>query len=71
MLGIDLQDTKDETLALYANKHEFISALRDYRKAAKLASTYGAGWLENGSYQDGLIYASWRQLRAATSRMAC
>jgi DNA polymerase I len=27
--------------------------------------------LESGYYQDGRIYASWRQLRAATGRMAC
>jgi hypothetical protein len=26
---------------------------------------------ENGYHQDGRIYASWRQLRAATGRMAC
>jgi DNA polymerase I len=71
LLGLDLPNTKDETLALYAKEHEFISALRDYRKAAKLASTYGAGWLENGYHSDGRIYASWRQLRAATGRMAC
>jgi hypothetical protein len=48
LLGIDLPDTIDETLVLYAIEHEFIAALRDYRTAAKLASTYGAGWLENG-----------------------
>jgi DNA polymerase-1 len=71
LLGVDLPDTRDETLALYAKEHEFISALRDYRKAAKLASTYGAAWLENGYHEDGRIYASWRQLRAATGRMAC
>jgi hypothetical protein len=66
LLGVDLSNTKDETVALCADKHEFISALRDYRKATKLASTYGAAWLENGYYSDGRIYASWRQLRAAT-----
>jgi DNA polymerase-1 len=71
LLGVDLPDTKDETLALYADEHDFIAALRDYRKASKLASTYGAGWLESGHYRDGRIYASWRQLRAATGRMAC
>jgi DNA polymerase-1 len=71
LLGVDLPDTKGETLALYAKEHGFIAALRDYRKASKLASTYGAGWLESGRYQDGRIYASWRQLRAATGRMAC
>jgi 3'-5' exonuclease/DNA polymerase family A len=71
LLGVDLPNTRDETLALYAKEHEFISALRSYRKAAKLASTYGAAWLENGYHEDGRIYASWRQLRAATGRMAC
>jgi DNA polymerase-1 len=71
LVGVDLPNTRDETLALYAEEHEFISALRNYRKALKLASTYGAGWLENGYCSDGRIYASWRQLRAATGRMAC
>jgi DNA polymerase-1 len=71
LLGIGLPDTKDETLALYAKEHTFIATLRDYRKASKLASTYGAAWLENGYHKDGRIYASWRQLRAATGRMAC
>jgi len=71
LLGVDLPNTRDETLALYAKEHGFISALRNYRKASKLASTYGAGWLENGYHKDGRIYAFWRQLRAATGRMAC
>jgi DNA polymerase I len=71
LLGVDLPDTRDETLALYAKEHEFIAALRNYRKVSKLASTYGAAWLENGYQKDGRIYASWRQVRAATGRMAC
>src|SRR5215211_1658371 len=71
LLGVDLPNTKDETLALYAREHDFISALREYRKTAKLASTYGAGWLENGYHDNERIYASWRQMRAATGRMAC
>jgi DNA polymerase-1 len=58
LLGVDLPDTRDETLALYAYEHMFISALRDYRKAAKLASTYGAEWLEKGCHRDSRIYAS-------------
>jgi len=71
LLGIDLPDTRDETLALYAKEHQFIATLRNYRKASKLASTYGAAWLENGYHADGRICASWRQLRAATGRMSC
>jgi DNA polymerase I len=71
LLSVDLPDTKDETLAFFAKEHAFIAALRNYRKASKLASAYGAGWLESGCHEDGRIYASWRQLRAATGRMAC
>jgi DNA polymerase-1 len=71
LLGVDLPDSRDETLVLYAKEHQFIATLRDYRKASKLTSTYGAGWLENGRHKDGRIHASWRQLRAATGRMAC
>jgi DNA polymerase I-like protein with 3'-5' exonuclease and polymerase domains len=44
LLGVDLPDTRDETLARFAKEHNFIATLRDYRKASKLASTYGAGW---------------------------
>lgn len=47
-LGIDLPATRDKTLALCAKEHGFIGALRGYRKASKLAITYGAGWLERG-----------------------
>lgn len=71
MLKVNLPDTRDETLALHAKEHRFIATLREYRKAAKLANTYGVGWLENGYHESGRIYASWRQLRAATGRMAC
>jgi DNA polymerase-1 len=71
LLGVDLPNTRDETLALHAREHEFVATLREYRRASKLASTYGAGWLESGYHHDGRIYASWRQLRAATGRMAC
>jgi hypothetical protein len=42
LLGIDLLNTRDETRTLYADEHELIFALRNYYKAAKLASTYGA-----------------------------
>jgi hypothetical protein len=37
LLGVDLPLTRDETLALYSNDNNFVAALRDYRKASKLA----------------------------------
>jgi hypothetical protein len=59
LLSVDLPNTRDETLALYAKEHKLIATLRGYRKASKLASTYGAEWLEKGYHRDGRIYASW------------
>jgi len=44
-------------------------AVRD--KLSALNDTYSAAWLESGYYHNGRIYASWRQVRAATGRMAC
>jgi DNA polymerase-1 len=71
--GIHPLDTRDETLAQY--DHEFAGLLRDYRKKSKLASSYGEKWLhrKDGSRQvvDDRIYPSWKQIGAATGRMAC
>lgn len=71
--GIHPPDTRDETLAQY--DHEFVGLLREYRKKSKLASSYGEKWLHNkdGSRRvvDDRIYPSWKQIGAATGRMAC
>jgi DNA polymerase-1 len=71
--GIHPPDTRDETLAQY--DHEFVGLLREYRKKSKLASSYGEKWLhhKDGSRRvvDDRIYPSWKQIGAATGRMAC
>jgi DNA polymerase-1 len=66
LLDIKLDDTKEETLSL---RSPLASALLSYKKIAKLTSTYGPSLLEK--VEDGRIYASWRQIGAATGRMAC
>ena len=71
--GIHPPDTKDETLAQY--DHEFVGLVREYRKKSKLASSYGERWLhrKDGSRRvvDNRIYPNWKQIGAATGRMAC
>jgi DNA polymerase-1 len=67
-VGCDLADTHDSTLA--ALDHSLATALREYRAAKKLATTYGSGWLKDG-YVDGRVYARWWQLGAGSGRMAC
>ncbi len=74
--GIELPDTKDETLSRYASDSELIRLLREYRAAKKLASTYGAEWLDGKNsgtsrLNEGRVYPSWWQVGAATGRMAC
>jgi DNA polymerase-1 len=68
LLGIVLSDTKGETLSRCA--HPLAKDLLEYRKAAKLLSTYGEKLLEKVE-ADGRIRGSWWQIGAGTGRMAC
>ena len=67
LLGITLPDTKEETLSRC--DHPLAKALLEYRRVAKVVSTYGEKLLEK--VVDGRIYASWWQIGAGTGRMAC
>lgn len=67
LLGIDLPDTKEETLSRY--NHSLAKALLKYRRATKLVNTYGRKLLEK--VEDSRIYASWWQIGAGTGRMSC
>jgi DNA polymerase-1 len=73
MLGFPVEDTRDETLARL--DHPFVRLLRDYRKKTGIASRHGEKWLlaKDGSARviDGRLYPSWKQIGAATGRMAC
>jgi DNA polymerase-1 len=65
--GIDLPDTTDDTLA--GIDHPLAWALREYRTASKLATTYGPDWIK-GAYHQGRLYAGWRQVGCVTGRMS-
>jgi hypothetical protein len=65
LLGVELPDTKEETLARCS--HPLAKALLDYRKAAKVLSTYGEKLLEKVR-EDGRIYPSWWQIGAKPLR---
>ncbi|MCM8746784.1 DNA polymerase [Thermomicrobium sp. CFH 73360] len=67
-LGLALEDTQDETLALL--DHPVAAALRRYRKAAKYASSYPRDWATVHPVT-GRVHPDWRQLGAATGRMSC
>ena len=73
MLGISVDDTKDETLARL--DHPFVRLLREYKKKNGVATRYGKKWLysEDGNARviDGRLYPRWKQIGTATGRMAC
>ncbi|MFO0809300.1 MAG: DNA polymerase [Gemmataceae bacterium] len=67
-VGCPVESTADDALA--ALDHAVPKLLREYRAAAKLATTYGKPWLKNVA-ADGRVYAKWWQAATATGRMSC
>ena len=67
-LGVTLDSTDDDALA--AVNHPLAALVREYRSAAKLASTYGPKWYAKALH-DGRVYAGWRQIGCDSGRMAC
>jgi DNA polymerase-1 len=68
LLGVDLPNTKEETLSRRDNP--LARTLLEYRKTSKVLGTYGPSLLEKVK-EDSRIYASWWQIGAGTGRMAC
>jgi DNA polymerase-1 len=68
LVGCPVEDTADETLARL--DHPLATLLRQYRDARKRCTTYGAAWLDHVA-PSGRVYATWRQLGAASGRMSC
>ena len=68
--GLELSDTREETLAYYRD-HPLVAKLLAYREAAKRSRAYGLDWLRFIHPLTGRIHADWRQIGAASGRMAC
>jgi DNA polymerase-1 len=68
--GLDLPDTREDTLAGY-REHPLVAKLLRYREAAKRVSTYGKEWAKHLNPATGRIHPSWQQVGAETGRMAC
>ena len=73
ILGVSADNTRDETLAGLDNP--FVRLLREYRKKNGVATRHGKKWLysKDGTERviDERLYPSWKQIGAATGRMAC
>jgi DNA polymerase-1 len=72
ILGECLENTSESELLKHVNEHPFFSALLDYRKLKKRATTYGEGWFKD-AYDEtrGRVRPGWRQIGSSTGRFAC
>jgi DNA polymerase-1 len=72
-LGFPVEHTREETLARL--DHPFVRLLREYKKKNGISTRHGEKWLlaKDGAKRviDGRLYPSWKQIGAATGRMAC
>lgn len=69
-LGIDLPDTRSWRLAPYADSVPAVAALLAWRKAERLATTYGWTWLDEHVGADGRLRGGWVAADAAAGRMS-
>ena len=70
-LGIEIDNTKKETLLAVQETYPIIPKILAYREANKSVSTYGAEFLNHLHPITGRIHASFRQIGADTGRMSC
>ena len=70
-LGIEVDDTRYETLERHQSKHSVVPLILKHREAAKKLSTYGDKWSKHVHPATERIHADWKQIGAATGRMSC
>lgn len=67
-LGIDVPDTRSWRLEPH-RRHPFVDALLTWRKAERLATTYGFGWLDQHLGADGRLRGEWSAADGGAGRM--
>jgi DNA polymerase-1 len=67
--GIDVPDTRAWRLEEYRDRSPLVAALLDWRKAERVATTYGYAWLDEHLGADGRLRGSWTASDGAAGRM--
>jgi DNA polymerase-1 len=67
--GIDVPDTRAWRLEQYKDAHPLVAALLEWRKAERIATTYGYGWLDAYLGPDGRLRGAWTGSDGAAGRM--
>lgn len=69
-IGFELEDTGEDTLKKFVDKHPVFPLLLEYRGYSKIGSAYGSKFLAKISQVTGRIHANFDQLQADTGRMS-
>ena len=68
-VGVDVPDTRAWRLEPYRDVHPLVEALLTWRKAERVATTYGWGWLDGHVGSDGRLRGAWSGSDGAAGRM--
>ena len=68
-LGIDVPDTRAWRLEQLRDVHPAVDALLHWRKAERIATTFGYGWLDTHVRADGRLRGEWSGSDGAAGRM--
>ena len=68
-IGVELPDTRAWRLEAIQGTHPLIDALLEWRKAERMATTFGYGWLDEHLGADGRLRGEWSGCDGAAGRM--
>jgi DNA polymerase-1 len=68
-VGVDVPDTRAGRLRDLRDAHPLVGALLEWRKAERIATTYGYGWLDQHLGADGRLRGAWTGSDGAAGRM--
>lgn len=68
-VGIDVPDTRSGRLERWRGQHPFVDALLLWRKADRIATTYGYRWLDEHVGPDDRLRGAWSGSDGAAGRM--
>jgi DNA polymerase I len=68
-IGVDVPDTRAHRLKPYREQHPLVDALLTWRKAERIATTYGYSWLDACLGADGRLRGAWTGCDGAAGRM--
>ena len=68
-VGIEVPDTRAWRLERLRDEHEIVDALLTWRKAERIATTFGFRWLDQNVGPDGRLRGQWSPSDGAAGRM--